>query len=115
MFAELGSRGELLDRLLTGDGLGKRGRMEQGVGERSLAKAGACGRKVFKERVRAEDVQVAIVEMVRFPEGLAVLRARLKAEGYKSFPKSYQVVVRCASNDTLLLSTNYAAHRVIAK
>ena len=48
------------------------------------------------------------------PQGLSVLRARLQAEGYKSFPKSYQVVVRCVSSDTLLLSTDYAAHRVIA-
>lgn len=49
------------------------------------------------------------------PEGLTVLRERLAAEGYKSFPSAYQVVVRCASNDTLLLSTQYAAHRVIAR
>jgi hypothetical protein len=49
------------------------------------------------------------------PEGLSVLKARLQAEGYKSFPKSYQVVVRCVSNDTLLLSTAYAAHRVLAR
>jgi len=49
------------------------------------------------------------------PETLRVLRERLAAEGYKSFPAAYQVVVRCASNDTLLLSTDYAAHRVIAK
>jgi hypothetical protein len=49
------------------------------------------------------------------PERLGVLQARLRSEGYKGFPRSYQVVVRCASNDTLLLSTDYAAHQVIAK
>jgi hypothetical protein len=30
-------------------------------------------------------------------------------------PRSYQVLARCASNDTSLLSTGYAAHQVIAK
>jgi hypothetical protein len=49
------------------------------------------------------------------PERLGVLQARLRSEGYKGFPRSYQVVVRCSSNDTLLLSTDYAAHQVIAK
>ena len=49
------------------------------------------------------------------PESLQVLREKLAAEGYAQFPASYQVVVRCASNDTLLLSTEYAAHRVMAR
>ena len=49
------------------------------------------------------------------PESLRVLRERLAAEGYTGFPAAYQVVVRCASNDTLLLSAEYAAHRVIRK
>jgi hypothetical protein len=49
------------------------------------------------------------------PESLRVLRERLAAEGYAGFPAAYQVVVRCASNDTLLLSAEYAAHRVIRK
>lgn len=49
------------------------------------------------------------------PESLRVLRDRLAAEGYAGFPAAYQVVVRCVSNDTLLLSTEYAAHRVIRK
>jgi len=47
------------------------------------------------------------------PDSLRVLRDRLAAEGYAGFPAAYQVVVRCASNDTLLLSAEYAAHRVI--
>jgi hypothetical protein len=46
---------------------------------------------------------------------LSVLREKLAAEGYSNFPAAYQVVVRCTSNDTLLLSTEYAAHRVIAR
>jgi hypothetical protein len=49
------------------------------------------------------------------PESLRVLREKLAAQGYGDFPSAYQVVVRCASNDTLLLSAEYAAHRVIAR
>jgi len=49
------------------------------------------------------------------PESLRVLREKLAADGYSKFPAAYQVVVRCTSNDTLLLSTEYAAHRVIAR
>ena len=49
------------------------------------------------------------------PESLRALRERLTAEGYAGFPAAYQVVVRCVSNDTLLLSAEYAAHRVIRK
>ena len=49
------------------------------------------------------------------PEALQVLRERLAAEGYQGFPAAYQVVVRCTSNDTLLLSAQYAAHRVISR
>lgn len=44
------------------------------------------------------------------PESLAVLRDRLGG-----FPAAYQVVVRCGSNDTLLLWSEYAAHRIIAR
>ena len=49
------------------------------------------------------------------PEGLQALRKRLAAEGYTGFPAAYQVVVRCGSNDTLLLFANYVAHRVISR
>jgi hypothetical protein len=45
------------------------------------------------------------------PESLALLRRQM---GSARLPVSYQVVVRCASNDTLLLSSEYAAHRVIS-
>ncbi|MGA2327880.1 MAG: hypothetical protein ABSH05_16495 [Bryobacteraceae bacterium] len=48
-------------------------------------------------------------------DGLATLRDRLRAEGFTGFPTAYQAVVRCRSNDTLLLGSEYAAHRVIAK
>jgi hypothetical protein len=49
------------------------------------------------------------------PESLRVLRDKLAAEGYSGFPSAYQVVVRCASNDTQLISAEYAAHRVISR
>jgi hypothetical protein len=49
------------------------------------------------------------------PEGLRALLQHLKAEGYTTFPRAYQAVVKCASNDTLLLATEYAGHRVIAR
>jgi hypothetical protein len=49
------------------------------------------------------------------PESLRVLREKLAAQGYTRFPSAYQVVVRCASNDTLLLSAEYVAHRVISR
>ena len=49
------------------------------------------------------------------PESLRALREKLAAQGYTDFPSAYQVVVRCTSNDTLLLSAEYAAHRVIAR
>jgi hypothetical protein len=49
------------------------------------------------------------------PEGLNVFLRHLAAEGYTRFPSAYQIVVRCTSSDTLLLSTEYVAHRVLAR
>jgi hypothetical protein len=34
---------------------------------------------------------------------------RFRKEGFSGFPAGYQVVVRCDSRDTLLLSTEYQA------
>jgi hypothetical protein len=48
-------------------------------------------------------------------DGLNAFLARLNAEGYSTFPSAYQIVVRCKSSDTLLLSTEYVAHRVLAR
>ena len=48
-------------------------------------------------------------------DSLNTLREKLAADGYSGFPRAYQVVVRCRSNDTLLLSADYAAHRVMAR
>jgi hypothetical protein len=49
------------------------------------------------------------------PESLNVLLRHLSTDGYSGFPSAYQVVVRCTSSDTLLLSTESVAHRVIAR
>ena len=49
------------------------------------------------------------------PEALRSLRERLRAEGLNGFPSSYQVLVKCRSDDTQLLGAEYVAHRVIAR
>ena len=49
------------------------------------------------------------------PEGLNVLLHQLRLEGHQGFPSAYQVLVRCASSDTLLVSTEYVTHRVIRR
>lgn len=41
------------------------------------------------------------------------LRALFGREGIKGFPASYQVVVRCAYSNQLLLSVEYLTHRVV--
>jgi hypothetical protein len=47
------------------------------------------------------------------PGSLADLRTRFQSQGVPGFPNAYQVVVRCKSNDTLLLSAEYQAHAVM--
>lgn len=49
------------------------------------------------------------------PERLNAFLHQLAAEGYTHFPAAYQILVRCVSSDTLLLSTEYVTHRVIAR
>ena len=48
-------------------------------------------------------------------ESLRVLRDRFAGEGYSRFPSAYQVLVRCRSDDTLLLGTEFVTDRVMAK
>ena len=43
------------------------------------------------------------------------MKERFQAEGIRGFPPAYQVVVRCKSSDTLLLSAEYEAHATIRK
>lgn len=48
-------------------------------------------------------------------ELLRGLRDRFRAEGFSRFPSAYQVLVRCRSDDTLLLGAEYVTHRTIAR
>jgi len=52
----------------------------------------------------------AAAEFFASARDLEALRKRFQGA---SFPAAYQVVVRCKSNDTLLISEEYAAHAVI--
>ena len=52
-------------------------------------------------------------EFFAAPRALQGLLDRFRAEGRPGFPTAYQVVVRCASRDTQLITTEYAAHAVI--
>jgi len=49
------------------------------------------------------------------PDTLRQLRSRFTADGISGFPKAYQAVVRCRSNDTLLLAAEHVAHAVITR
>ena len=49
-------------------------------------------------------------------EAMTNLKARFEKDGAKSFPPSYQVVIRCrASDDAQLLSWEYEAHQTVGK
>lgn len=50
------------------------------------------------------------MEFFTSPERLRDLKGRFLKDGLKGFPKSYQLVVRCTSQDSLPLSCGYAAH-----
>ena len=43
------------------------------------------------------------------------MRDRFKAEGLAGFPDAYQIVVKCKSSDTLLISSEYQAHAVLQR
>jgi hypothetical protein len=55
----------------------------------------------------------AALEFFRSPEGLTVLKAKLKREGFTKFPLAYQVVVRCGLDHNLALNWEYEAHQVM--
>ena len=49
-------------------------------------------------------------------ESLRKLQKRLKEEGHRSLPRSYQIVVRCRANeDTQLVFQDYETHEVLAR
>ena len=43
------------------------------------------------------------------------LRDRFREQGLNGFPSAYQVVVKCKSSDTLLISAEYETHAIISK
>jgi len=55
------------------------------------------------------------LEYFASPKAMQDLRNRFRQSGLDGFPSSYQVVVRCKANDTLLLSSAYVAHLVLAR
>ncbi len=55
----------------------------------------------------------AALEFFRSPEALHVLQAKLRQQGYKTFPSAYQVVVRCGLDHNLALNWEYETHQVI--
>jgi hypothetical protein len=52
-------------------------------------------------------------EFFSSPQSMRELRARFAKEGINGFPRAYQVVLRCQSDNIALLSFSYAAHRVL--
>jgi len=52
-------------------------------------------------------------EFFSSPQSMRELRARFAKEGINGFPRAYQVVVQCRSDNVALLSFTYEAHRVL--
>ena len=58
----------------------------------------------------------AAVDFMTSPQDLRSFLDRIKAEGYRSFPVNYQIVVRATTTpDFLLTTTDYEAHAIIDK
>jgi hypothetical protein len=58
----------------------------------------------------------AAVDFMTSPQDLRSFLSRLKSEGYKTFPATYQIVVRATTTpDTLLTTTEYETHAVMDK
>jgi len=47
------------------------------------------------------------------PDSLRELRGRFRQEGIHGFPRAYQVVVKGRTDNVLLISFRYEAHRVL--
>jgi hypothetical protein len=52
-------------------------------------------------------------EFFSSPSSMRELRARFAKEGINGFPRGYQVVISCQSDNVALLSFSYEAHRVL--
>jgi hypothetical protein len=58
----------------------------------------------------------AAVDFMTSPQNVRLFRDRLRAEGYRSFPSSYQILLRATTTpETLLTTTEYETHAVIDK
>ena len=58
----------------------------------------------------------AAIEFMASPQSLQSLLDRFKGEGYKTFPSSYQVLVRATTGaETLLVSKEYETHVILDK
>lgn len=55
------------------------------------------------------------MEFFTSPERLLELKDTLRKDGLSSFPRAYQIVVRCTAEDSLPLSCGYAAHYVLER
>ena len=53
------------------------------------------------------------MEFFASEEHLIELKRQLQKEGLVSFPKAYQVVVRCTAENGLPLTCGYAAHYIL--
>ena len=57
----------------------------------------------------------AAMEFFSSSAGLGLLRDRLRKDGYQRVPSSYQVVVRCTIDRSLLMNWDFAAYQVIER
>jgi hypothetical protein len=57
----------------------------------------------------------AAMEYFASPAALRDLLLRFQHEGYRGFPTAYQVVVKCRSRDTFLLTSEHEAHHALLR
>jgi hypothetical protein len=58
----------------------------------------------------------AAVDFMASPQNLHSLLDRIRAEGYNSFPASYQIIIRATTTpETLLTTAEYEAHAIVDK
>ena len=81
----------------------------------ALPSDGTSGRTLIVSGVSQVGIQGAM-EFFATPERLQDLKNHFRQDdGLSSFPKAYQLVVRCTAEDSLPLSCGYAAHYVLEK
>jgi hypothetical protein len=78
----------------------------------SDAAPGQHGRTLIVSGVSNVGIQGAM-EFFTSQERLLDLKSRLRKDGLAGFPRAYQLVVKCTSEDSLPLTCGYAAHYVL--